>query len=219
MKNLSTIVKALLKPVALVKYVCFPFLMAQSQQAIDFSKIVHSSSIMAKVETSESVWLATDNGLYQINKTNGKYAHLTTENSVLPSNHIKGICVTANENVYAATDNGIFRFDGVSYLTISTENANLPTNHFTSIACDESGRIFLGTTNYGIVMMKNYKCHIFNTHNSVLTTNSVNKVYCNENGIIISELANGYYAAMGNSTMVLIKGNQTDYSDALAKRN
>lgn len=219
MKNLTTIVKALLKPVALVKYVCFPFLMAQSQPVIDFSKIVQPSAVITKAETSESVWLGTDNGLYQINKKNGKFAHLTSENSVLPSNNIKGICVTADENVYAATDNGIFRFDGVSYLAISTENANLPTNHFTSIACDENGRIFLGTANHGIVMMKNYKCQIFNTQNSVLTTNSIRTIYCNENGIIISELANGYFTAMGNTTMVLMKGNQNDFSDALAKRN
>ena len=126
MKNLITLAKKLFKPVAVVKYLFFPFIMAQSQGTVDLSKIVKNETIIAQAETQNTIWIGTNNGLYQINKANGKFAHLTTTNSILPSNNITGICVTKNDNVYAATDNGIFRFDGFSYLLISTENANLP---------------------------------------------------------------------------------------------
>lgn len=218
MKNLITILKKAFKPVAVIKYLFFPFMMAQSQGAVDFSKIVKNETIVSQVETQTSVWVGTNNGLYQINKSNGKFVHLTTANSVLPSNHIKGICVTRDENVYAATDNGIFRFDGSAYLVISTENANLPTDNFTSITCDETDRIFIGTKNAGIVMMKNYKCQNFNKDNSVLTSNGVKNIYRDENGIIISELTNGNFVAMGSSNMLLINTNQSYDLNVIAKR-
>lgn len=219
MKNLITLAKKIFKPVAVVKYLFFPFMMAQSQGAVDFSTIVKNGTIVAQAETQNSIWIGTNNGLYQINKANGKYAHLTTGNSILPSNNVTGICATKNDNVYAATDNGIFRFDGFSYLVISTENANLPTNNFTSVACDEYDRIWLGTKNNGLVMMKNYNCQIFDKSNSVLTSNGVKTVYLDENGIVISKLANDNYVAMGNTTMLLINTNQPYDLNLVAKRN
>lgn len=193
-------------------------MMAQSQGTVDFSKIVNNQTIVAQVETQTSVWIGTNNGLCQINKANGKFVHLTTNNSVLPSNHITGICVTKDENVYASTDNGIFRFDGSAYLLISTENANLPTDNFTSITCDENDRIFIGTKSHGIVLMKNYKCQTFNKNNSVLTSNEVKKIYRDENGIIISELGNGNFVAMGSSNMILINTNEPYDLNVIAKR-
>lgn len=219
MKNLITLAKKIFKPVAVLKYLFFPFMMAQSQSAVDFSKMVKNETIVAEAETQSSIWIGTNNGLYQINKANGKSAHLTTSNSILPSSNIKGICVTKNDNVYAATDNGIFRFDGFSYLLISTENANLPTDNFTSIACDEYDRIWVGTTNKGLVMMKNYNCQVFDKSNSVLTSNGVKTVYIDENGIVISKLANDNYVAMGSNTMLLINTNQHYDLDVVAKRN
>lgn len=219
MKNIITLAKKLFRPVAVIKYLCFPFMMAQAQGTVDFSKIVSNETIVSVAETQSSVWVGTDNGIYQIIKKNGKFVHLTTGNSVLPSNHIKGICVTKDENVYAATDNGIFRYDGFAYLIISTENANLPTNNFTSIACDENDLIFIGTKNNGLVMMKNYKCEIFDKNNSVLTSNNVSKVYRDENGIMISQLINGDYIAMGSSSVLLISRQQPIDNNAIARRN
>ena len=218
MKNLITLAKKAFKPVAIIKYLCFPFMMAQSQGTFDFSKIAQNEQVVAQAETQTSVWIGTNNGIYQVSKKNGKFVHITTDNSALLSNHIKGICVTSDENVYAATDNGIFRFDGFSYLLISTENANLPTNNFTSIACDERNRIFIGTKDKGLVMMENYKCETFNKNNSELTTNGVAKVYRDENGLIIAQLTNGNFVAMGSSHMILINGQQPDLN-AIAKGN
>ncbi len=206
MKNLSSIA-AKVKSALLI--ICFYALCLTATAApkADIATIVGAGKITAQAETHYHIWVGTDNGLFQINKSNGKFIQLTTANSVIPSNHIKGICV-AGDNVFAATDNGLFRFDGVSYLQLTTGNSYLPANQLTSIASDERGRIFIGTQNNGLVMMENYKCETFNKTNSELTTNTVARVYMDENGLIIASLANGDYAAMGSSTMILIHAQQ-----------
>lgn len=216
---MKAIIRTFFKPVAILKYLFFPFMVAQSQDTSDLSKLLNNETVVAQAETQNAVWVGTDNGIYRINKTNGRVAHITTANSILPSNRIKGICVTKDENVYAATDKGIFRFDGYAYLLISTENANLPTNEFTSIACDEKGRIFLGTKSEGIVMMNNYRCQTFNMKNSDLTSNGVVNVYCDENGVIIGKLNNGNYVAMGFNVMLLINTDSSYNSNTIATRN
>lgn len=216
MQTITTLAKKLFKPVAVLKYLFFPFMIAQSQSAIDVSKILKSETVIAQAETQAEIWVATNNGLFQISKANSKFVRLTTANSVLPSNHVTGLCVTTNENVYASTNNGIFHFDGTAYLTISIENANLPTNNFTSVTCDETDRIFLGTESNGVVMMKNFDTKNFNKNNSVLTTNTVNNLYRDENGVIISVLADGNFVAFGTNSMVLIP--QVESTDVVAKK-
>ena len=191
-------------------------MMAQAQEAVDLSRIVKTETIVAQAETQNEMWVATSNGLFQISKANGKFVHLTTVNSALPSNHVTGLCVTKNENVYASTTNGIFHFDGTAYLTITTENADLPTNNFTSVTCDATDRIFLGTQNNGVVTMKNFYIQSFNKNNSVLTSNSVSNIYRDENGIIISMLADGNFVAFGSNSMVLIPQNEN--TDVVAKK-
>lgn len=207
MKNVITIIE---RTKSAILVICFyaACLTATAGTPVDVSKVTGNEKIIAQAETKYHVWVGTDNGVYQVNKGNGKFIHLTTSNSVLPSNHVKGICVTADENVFITTDNGLFRFDGVSYLQLNTENSYLPTNNLTGIACDERGRIFIGTKNNGLVMMENYKCETFNKNNSELTTNTVTRVYMDENGLIIAALANGDFTAMGSSTMILIKAEQ-----------
>ena len=213
MKNLSSNT-AKLKSVLLI--ICFYALVlsATAATSADLTTIIGNEKITAQAETNYHIWVGTDNGLFQINKSNGKFIQLTTANSVMPSNHVKGICV-AGDNVFAATDKGLFRFDGVSYLQLTIDNSYLPTNQLTAIASDERGRLFIGTQNHGLVMMENYRCETFNKSNSELTTNTVARVYMDENGLIIACLGNGDYTAMGSSTMILIHAQQPA-ADAIA---
>lgn len=207
MKNVITLIERTKSALLVICFYAAVFT-ATAGTPVDVAKITGNEKVVAQAETKYHVWVATDNGVYQINKGNGKFIHLTTTNSVLPSNHTKGICTTSDDNVFIATDKGLFRFDGVSYLQLTTENSYLPTNALTSIAADERGRIFIGTQNNGLVMMENYKCETFNKNNSELSTNTVSKVYMDENGLIIAALANGDFTAMGSSTMILIKAEQ-----------
>jgi ligand-binding sensor domain-containing protein len=206
MRNVVTLIG---KVKSALLIICFYALCltASAGAPVDVSKVTGNEKVTAQVETNYHLWVGTENGLFQINKSNGKFIQLTTANSVMPSNHVKGICV-AGDNVFVATDKGLFRFDGVSYLQLTTENSYLPTNQLTSIASDERGRLFIGTQKHGLVMMENYKCETFNKTNSELTTNTVARVYMDENGLIIACLANGDYTAMGSSTMILIRAQQ-----------
>lgn len=207
MKNVITLIERTKSAILVICFYAAVFTATAGTPA-DVTKIIGTEKVIAQEETKYHVWIGTDNGVYQINKGNGKFIHLTTNNTVLPSNHVKGICTTSDENVFIATDKGLFRFDGVSYLQLTTENSYLPTNNLTGIVCDERGRIFIGTQNHGLVMMENYKCETFNKNNSELSTNTITKVYMDENGLIIAALANGDFTAMGSSTMILIKAAQ-----------
>lgn len=206
MRNVITLIQ---KVKSALLIICFYALCLTASAGVpaDVSNVTGNGKVTAQAETNYHLWVGTDNGLFQINKSNGKFIQLTTANSVMPSNHVKGICV-AGDNVFVATDKGLFRFDGVSYLQLTTENSYLPTNQLTSIASDERGRVFIGTQNHGLVMMENYTCETFNKNNSELTTNTVSRVYMDENGLIIACLVNGDYAAMGSSTMILIRAQQ-----------
>lgn len=206
MRNVITLIG---KAKSALFIICFYALCltASAGVTVDVSNVTGNEKVTAQAETNYHLWVGTDNGLFQINKSNGKFIQLTTANSVMPSNHVKGICV-AGDDVFVATDKGLFRFDGVSYLQLTTENSYLPTNQLTSIASDERGRLFIGTQNHGLVMMENYQCETFNKANSELTTNTVARVYMDENGLIIACLANGDYTAMGSSTMILIRAQQ-----------
>lgn len=206
MRNVITLIQ---KVKSALLIICFYALCLTASAGVpaDVSNVTGNGKVTAQAETNYHLWVGTDNGLFQINKSNGKYIQLTTANSVMPSNHVKGICV-AGDNVFVATDKGLFRFDGISYLQLTTENSYLPTNQLTSIASDERGRVFIGTQNNGLVMMENYTCETFNKNNSELTTNTVSRVYMDENGLIIACLVNGDYAAMGSSTMILIRAQQ-----------
>lgn len=218
MKNFISTVKALFKPVAIIKYLFFPFMIANAQGSTDLKSIIGNERVVAQLQTQTSTWVATNNGLYQISRISGKFVHLTTSNSAMPSNHITGMCATSNEHVYVVTDNGIVRFDGVGFVVLNTENTNLPANSFTSVTCDERGRVFVGTTNHGLVMIDGMVCKTFNTTNSAFTSNTVTNVYCDENGIIIAEQGNGNQIAIGLKTTALIVNPQNN-NDVTANTN
>ncbi len=146
------------KYIAIFKYLFFPFLMAKGGD-VDFTKLTCShDSVITSVQMGNISWVGTHEGLWLINQKNGKVQHYTTQNSILPSNHITGICVTPNENIYVSTDKGIFRFDGFAFLLINTDNSQLPTNDITSIACDVDGNLHLGIKNGEVIMAHNYRC-------------------------------------------------------------
>lgn len=218
MKNFISTVKALFKPVAIIKYLFFPFMVANAQGSSDLKSIIGNEQVVAQLQTQTSNWVATNNGIYQISRMNGKFVHLTTQNSALPSSHINAMCADSNENVYVATDNGIVHFDGIGFVVLNTENTNLPVNSFTSITCDERGRVFAGTTNHGMVMIDGMVCKTFNTTNSAFTSNTVTRVYCDENGIIIAEQCNGNLIAIGLNATTLIVSTQYN-NDVIANRN
>jgi len=182
--------KTTFKMTAIIKYLFFPFLVAQSQVAPDYSTITNGQTVNAVTQTESATWLATNNGIWKINKANGKALHITEANSVLPSNHVTGITSTYNGNVYATTDKGIFRFDGYAFLVLDAENSNLPDVKFTSIVCDRDDNLWVATEGKGLILMNGYKTKSFNVRNSALSTDNIASISIDSNGTIYALLSN-----------------------------
>ena len=84
------------KITALLIALFFFFLMSEAAQPVNADAIIgNSQTITSRAQTANCIWVGTNNGLYIINTRNQKTTHLTAENSVLPSNQIAGIAVTA----------------------------------------------------------------------------------------------------------------------------
>ena len=63
-------IKKLFKPVAVIKYLFFPFIMAQSQGTVDFSKIIRN----------EKISVQTENQFHQIEKAKPNFVLLHHHN-------------------------------------------------------------------------------------------------------------------------------------------
>ena len=166
---MKAIIRTFFKPIAILKYLFFPFMVAQSQD-VTLDKITAGTTVVAQTQTANDLWLATENGLYKYNKGSQRALHITGSNSVLAGNRVKGICSTSNGNVFAVAGNEVFRYDGYAFLTINSENSKLPEVGLTAIASDNSDNLWIGTEGKGLLLMWNYKVSTFNTSNSVLTS-------------------------------------------------
>lgn len=213
MKTILSIIKKIFKPVAVLKYLFFPYMVSHGAE-LNFAKILNiNEPITATAYTEKSCWVGTNHGLYCINNKTGKVIHLTASNSVLPSDSIKAICVTMKENVFAATDKGVFRFDGYTYLAITNENANLPSSGITSIINDENDNLWIGTQNCGLILMRGYRTQYFNAQNSILDCNNVNKVSKNANGEIFAVLENGSVVWVADNNLHLMYNQCTEFEN------
>ena len=62
-----------------------------------------------------SVWIGTDNGLFEFNTTTSKYKTYDNKNSKLQSNKINFVHADKNNILWVGTDNGYIRKDGESW--------------------------------------------------------------------------------------------------------
>ncbi len=213
----SKVFRTCFKAGAIIKYAFFPFLMVESQ-GVDFNALLHNQFITAKVETENAVWIATNNGLWEITKDHQHVLHLTETNSVLPSNHVTGITSTSNGDVYATTDNGIFRYDGYAFLVINSENTALPEVKLTSIACDKNDNLWIGTQGKGLVLMQDYHIKLFNHSNSPLSTDEVDTITPDTDGSLHVTLMNQEEIKISERGMSPIN-EPSSQGNELAKKN
>lgn len=214
----SSAFKTTFKMTAIIKYLFFPFLVANSQGVSTYTDITGGTTINAVAQTETATWLATDNGIWKINKTNGKALHITEANSVLPSNHVTGIAATSNGNVYATTDKGIFRYDGYAYLVLDSENSNLPDTKFTSVVCDSDNNLWVGTEGKGLILMNGYKSKSFNVNNSALSTDNIASISIDSNGNIYALLSNRDVLEISENSIKLLNASSIEVN-ILANRN
>ena len=155
--------------------------------------------ITAIAETGKCIWVGTDNGLWKINKKSSKREHMTTANSLLPSNEVTGICLEGDGNIWVGTTAGILRYDNFAFYVLTERNSNLPDNSITSLTSDNSHNIWIGTASGGLVE-KLYcgRFIVYNTRNSKLQNDHIYSITPDINGNVWIGLYNEGLAVIQN---------------------
>ena len=139
--------------------------------------------VNALAESERYSWIGTNDGVWKINKKNKQREHLTTANSLLPSNKVSSICVEPNGKVWIGTSDGILCYDNYTFYVINSKNTDLPDDNITAIACDVNNNIWIGTRKGGLVEKLQYGRYIlYNAHNSKLLNDSICSITTDDNG-------------------------------------
>lgn len=104
------------------------------------------NSINSLTEWGNDIYIATKNGVYQVNFLNKKEKHYSTLEG-LPHNNIRQVFADSKGNIWVATrSNSIFTLNGDLHLKL---DANVEME-FTAIAEDYEGNIWAGTNGTGV---------------------------------------------------------------------
>ena len=112
---------------------------------------IKANSLYDIKEIKGRLWLATDNGVYVINKSFEIEDHYSSEstNSALLSNHVRAIERYSDNEVWLGTYNGLNRVRLLDNKITSQQSngyiRSLSENHVMDIFKDKAGKIWLGT--------------------------------------------------------------------------
>lgn len=129
------------------------WIIAQSTSAVNLGKEMH---VLDVVERQNNLWIASDQGLFRVNKTTLKYEHFNTKNSPLPNNHIETLSLDNHHNLWIGTyDLALLKITPrdatnsnnweVIYYPDSLYGDSLPDYKVYSSGVDKRGCVWLGT--------------------------------------------------------------------------
>lgn len=110
---------------------------------------MHSNQIQAVAIESPSVfWMAVNNELIRVDKTDGAWRTYVSSNTPLPSGEIRVISIDAQKRVWIGTDNGLAMLDENTWSVYNTSNSELPSDAITQIVPHPSqDLVWVGTEN------------------------------------------------------------------------
>ncbi len=130
-----------------------------------FFKVRNSlgNSVNALKGTDEFIWIATNDGVYRIDKITGESGHLSTLTG-LPHNIINDLLVDHNGKVWIATRVGglICINDNLSYMIQGN-----PKLEFVSLVEDNKGEIWAGTKEDGVIKFNRDTIAVYNENNGL----------------------------------------------------
>ena len=120
------------------------------------------NSINALTGNDENIWLATNNGTYQISLTNGHIENRSMNNG-LPHNVVNDIMIDHEGEVWIAT-----RSSGIHSLA-SDQELVIEGNpfEFVQLAEDQAGRIWAATKEDGVIMFDRDSIVVYNEENGL----------------------------------------------------
>ncbi len=98
--------------------------------------------------------LATDNGLFLLNSSTGKFEYVGVKNNLKPLNDINWLVTPGKKELWLATDSGVFNFTGNQMF--SGSNIGQQNNPVTRFDFDRANRGIFATLN-GISILDNNK--------------------------------------------------------------
>ena len=122
---------------------------AQDTQWLNYT---NGNQIIAMGEEEDMIWVGTNGGIVQINKTTGNPTFYNKANSGLPSHKIRTLSIDGNGIKWIGTEGfGLVTFDGTNWTVYNTDNSGLPSNYILSLAIEGNGTTWIGTDGGGLV--------------------------------------------------------------------
>lgn len=121
------------------------------------------------VDTSNVVWIGTDNGLCRFDGSS--WQTFTPSNSPLSDFYIRCITIDSANRVWVGTlSSGIFIYDGSSWQNINTSNSGISSNGIREIDFDPEGNLWVACA-YGLSYLKDTVWTVWDFDSGFFTNN------------------------------------------------
>lgn len=140
------------------------FAIAQS-----WDDIVAPSKVNDVLETSSTVWMATNGGVIAIDKQTNAVSQFTKAKNGLPSNEVESITIDNAGNLWIGTYTmNLAKYDGTSWTGISYPSS-FPEMRTHSVRVDQNNVLWAGTSK-GLVKYDGTTWELYNSSNTNLTS-------------------------------------------------
>ncbi len=99
------------------------------------------------------------------------------------------------------------------WVDYTVAKSGLPTNHITTLAVDQNNRVWAGTINNGIILIKGNKIEYMNSNNSILPSDRIRVIEVDKNNTVWIGTDNGLAEFSNGSIRNIYDGTNTDLSN------
>ncbi|KEO75606.1 hypothetical protein EL17_00495 [Anditalea andensis] len=121
-----------------------------------------------KEDASGNIWVVTENGVSKLDKDSGIFYNYELDRRDYENGTFNVLWVDENQKVWAGNNYGLFYIEDNKL----TQHSNLDIRHITAITSDESGKLWIGTSNFKI-----FQVDVQNHHAGELEINGPGKTY------------------------------------------
>lgn len=142
------------------------------------------------------------------------WAHYKKDNTDLPHNTVKDLCLDSDGSLWFGTHNGVAKFDGSEWAVYNTYNSGLVYNNVIEISKDVDGILWFATSE-GAASFDGKKWVSYTTGNSDLPNRFVTSIQKDRKGKTWFSTCGGIAKFDGNNWVVYNAGNSELLSDTI----
>jgi len=119
-------------------------------QSSEWRNYTSNQTILDIADDGDNLWVATNGGLFLVDKITGACTIYNNANSGIPDNTIQSLKVASPGVVWVGTRrSGICKFDGKKTIIYNTKNSGLPHDqHNRAINIDSKGNLWVSSLMY-----------------------------------------------------------------------